>query len=147
MPARLRSEGLDRYKDWYKMDDWLWAWMVRTGLARADGVGQRIKPYRCVCGDTVLRGLDSEVCAVVVSVDVGGVDALGEAVALLQGRRTYTLLPLLHRSQNSFCLIQRTAAHISRKTVHPVLIQHICGSHIPKVPSRLYRPWPDEPPF
>lgn len=50
-----------------------------------------VRARRCPCGTPTLTGLDDDQVAGVVTVDAVPLSALGEALAILGGRRTYTL--------------------------------------------------------
>jgi hypothetical protein len=132
------------------MDEWLRDWLVRSKIIRQDGISQRVRTVTCEgCKRLVLRALDGDVAAMAVTLDVGEVDRIGELLALMQDRRTYSLYPLNDRKAYSYQIIQRTAAHIGRMNDnHPVVVEHRCDKDIPKVwKSRNFRPLPDEPPF
>ena len=45
----------------------------------------------CRCGQTIMTGLDGDVMARAVKIDVVPLSALGEVVALLAGRETFSL--------------------------------------------------------
>lgn len=62
-------------------------------LVRASrGGGRNTKTGRCTqCRQPVLRGLDEDMCALLVEVDPTPLTPLGEAMALLAGRKTYDL--------------------------------------------------------
>lgn len=93
-----------------------------------------------------MRALDGDICAVVVYLDVGEVDKVGEVVALLQGRRTFDMVPYI-RGSFAYCLEDRKAYHIQRPRRHSVVIEHRCGFVIKKVPSQKLREWSNDPPF
>lgn len=126
----------------------MFGWLVKAGVVRADGVSRRVTWSRCPgCGDAILRALDGDIVAVAVSLDVGPVDNLGEAIAVGAGLRTFDMVRLLHKKENSYCVEPRRAYHIMRDNRrYPVYVEHRCGLSIPKVPIEL-KQWSDECPF
>lgn len=63
------------------------------GLWNADGIGRKARARYCTkCRAPVIAGLDDERSAMVVFVDPDpALNATGEVIALMQGRRTYSL--------------------------------------------------------
>lgn len=131
------------------MDDRLREWMIRAQIIRSDGVSKRVSYGRCVeCKATVMRALDGDVAAVAVTLDVGEVDNLGEVVALLQGRRTYNLIPFASQAAYSRCIVERKAYHIQRPRSSPVIIEHSCDKPlVQKTSSKTFRGFDRECPF
>lgn len=85
---------------------WLRRHLETIGAWNADGISRRASARRCAdCGAWTLAGLDDPRCAGAAVVDTTPLNTLGEAVALLAGRTTYTLsrragrLELDHRHQ------------------------------------------------
>ena len=65
--------------------------LERTGRMVA-GATRRARAATCRgCGAKVLDGLDADVCALVATVDPTPLTAIGEVLAVLDGRRTFTL--------------------------------------------------------
>ena len=92
----------------------------------------------CHCGTPTLRGLDEDVCATTATTDTTPLTPLGEALAWLNGQRTYELRTINGTPQ----LMRRTRWTI---TSHPpgatlwcgpidVLPQHQCGA--PPLPTQ-----------
>lgn len=127
----------------------MYKWLVQSQLIRSDGIGRRCKPRRCRdCGEHVVVGLDGDRCARVVSAQPGPISREIEVAAIILGRKTFTLLPLVNsKSFPAFELIERTPSMIRRNSIWDVLSEHRCGSPMPTIPSRLYRELPDDPPF
>lgn len=83
------------------------------------------------CAAPVLRGLDADVAGITVEVDPSPVDNLGEAVAVLTGRRTFSLR--VARSDRGQVLgrqiEQRSAATIRGSVLRfPVHAEHRCDA-------------------
>lgn len=95
---------------------------------------------RCrTCKAPVLVGLDEDRCAFRAIVDWTPLDPTGEFLALLAGRRTYTLD--LQRSGNPK-LTRRGVGAIAHGPVYAILRrdivpQHRCGATLPNVDTRL----------
>lgn len=131
------------------MEKHVYEWMVRSQLVRSDGVGRRCKVRTCSgCGEHVVRGLDGDRCAVVVSAQPGPISREVEVAAIVLGRKTFTLLPLVNaKTFPAFELIERTPSMIRRNSIWDILASHVCNSPLPTIQSRLYRELPDEAPF
>lgn len=100
-----------------------------------------------MCRAAVLKGLDDDRCALAVFLDVGEVDKVGEVLAILQGRRTYDLMPY-NKGAFAFCIRKRNAYYIGKPRRHSVVIEHKCDAPaIQKVPGQRGRAYPDDPPF
>ena len=71
---------------------WMTSLLVDKGVMSEQGLTRRAKliPHR-PCGLVVLAGLDSDRAALDVWCDLGELTLHGEAMALLEGRRTYEL--------------------------------------------------------
>lgn len=107
---------------------WLQHHLERIGAWNADGVTRTVRARRCPsCGAMTLRGLDDIRCAGAATTDGDPLTTLGEAVALLAGRTTYTLrrtagrLELDHRHQWA------VAAHPPGAGEYDVVAEHVCG--------------------
>lgn len=108
--------------------DWLRAHLESRGLWDSDGYSRATKARRCRCHEYVLAGLDSDRCALPVAVDPDPLSRLGEAVALLAERPTYSLRILSGRLE----LDHRNHFEIRGEVVrdnlrHDVLVRHTCG--------------------
>lgn len=73
------------------MDSWLLDHLIRAGHVTETGLARRARIRTCECGERVLAGLDAEVCAFEVHADPMPLTALGEALALIDGRRTFAV--------------------------------------------------------
>jgi len=105
-----------------------------------------------VCKGDVLAGLDEDKCALAAVVDPTPLSPLGEALALMDGRKSYEL----KRHNSGLALWYRHAWHISRFPASDqviVLSDHRCGSaklpgvEIKPLPGKVGLPYDAEPPF
>lgn len=108
---------------------WLRDHLLRTGHMTETGVSRSAKLRTCRCGEQVVFGLDDVMCALEVHVDPVPVSPLGEALALIEGRRTLAL----HREGAKFVLDVRSSSHIVKRpagagTREDVLRQHRCDT-------------------
>lgn len=100
------------------------------------------RPTTCVCGATVLAGLDDDVCAFTANADPFPLTHPGEVVLrAATTRRSYVLI--------LGALWRRT--YIG-PTDAPVLAQHVCGQPLPDswladLPPPLTVHLPDKPPY
>lgn len=121
--------------------------------------GRTARPDRCRhCKAPILRGLDENLCAFQIAVDPAPLAAIGEVLALLDGRSTVTA----HRDRSNIILTRRNQWAISRHPAgqpdrvqpYDVLAEHHCGSPpLPAIDSALtgriplpYDDSPDAPP-
>lgn len=124
--------------------------MIPAAVADAtthNAISRRAKEHTCVCGATILVGLDADRAAGEARVDPTPVTALGEVMALLDGRTTYRLyaagrLELDHRSR--WHITGASADHVL------VLAEHRCQT--PPLPTRpatntALKELPDEPDY
>lgn len=132
---------------------WLQHHLENTGAWNADGISRRAKSRRCPnCTMWVLAGLDAPKCAGAAIVDTRPLNQLGETLALLDGRTTYTLrrihtrIELDHRNQWAI------AAHPAGNGSADVVVEHRC--HTPDLPGTATaysytaaQETPDEPPY
>lgn len=108
---------------------WLLGHLVAAGHLTESGLSRRARIRTCSCGQAVLAGLDDEILAFEVQVDPVPVSPIGEALALIEGRRTFSLA----REGGRYVLDPRTAADILHHPAgtHPrrdVLRAHRCGT-------------------
>lgn len=96
-----------------------WLQARRAEWARA----ANLKPCPS-CRATVLAGLDADMAALPVRCDPTPLTEMGEAVALLQGRTTYDLLP----TKTGRELHERTPHFISKPRRYSVFATHKCHS-------------------
>lgn len=125
---------------------WLIAHLETTGRWNADGAARRARVRTHSCGAVVVHGLDAYTCGIPTTADPTPLSALGEALALIAGRPTYTLT----RTGNRLELDHRTQHHIAG---HPagtlpadVVAAHQC--HTPQLPTlpTVHKPRPPAPP-
>ena len=127
------------------------AFEVKTG-APAGSRGARVICCRD-CAAPVFRGLDADLMAFEVSVDVRPVNAAGELAALLEQRRTYEL----YWTGRRYELERRDHFRITGRPpgTHgiDVLVSHVCGQTIgfgrlsTGPASHMVEHLPDEPSF
>ena len=130
---------------------WLWRHLEETGAAGPDRVGRAAKATVCrQCKRPIITGLDNDMCASVANADPTPVSPLGEALALIGGRRTYTL----HQTTDRLELQIRDRWQIAGSpagTRHDVLPEHTCEAiDLPAAESvhqRYAAVLPDNPPF
>lgn len=103
---------------------------------------------RCTkCQAPVLYGLDADICALSVKADPTPITPLGEAIALLDGRRTFTLTDIAGRIE----ITTRDHWAIGGESKHPVIPEHKCNSkldaHMQPTARRTRYVVPDEPQY
>lgn len=118
---------------------WLVDHLVRTGHLTETGLSRRARIRTCSCRQLVLAGLDDDTCALEVTCDPHPLSPLGEALALVEGRRTLAL----HRDGSRWVLDRRdsydiTAEPAGTKHREDVVREHRCTSGPP--PAGLYGP-------
>jgi hypothetical protein len=106
---------------------WLTSMLVDKGVMTEQGLTRRAKliAHR-PCGIPTLAGLDSDLAGLDAWCDLGELTRYGEAMALLEGRRTYQL----HGGRLSL----RDRWQIGGKPAggrSPVLASHLCDQSIP----------------
>src|SRR5262245_8937193 len=110
------------------IQSWLQRLLEATGRVNTDGVSRRARATFCrSCGAGILLGLDAPMAGVAVAVDPTPISALGEALALLDSRTTYSLhwsdhYELHRRDQYSI------AAKPAGTNAYDILAEHKCGS-------------------
>lgn len=125
--------------------------MIPVSVADAtthNGISRRAKDRTCVCGAAILVGLDADRCAGEARADAAPITAVGEVMALLDGRDTY-----LRRGRFRIELDRRSRWHIAGAGADDVdvLAEHRCGT--PPLPTKPVainaqpKELPDEPPF
>lgn len=123
------------------MPRWLTEHLAKAGALNVDGITREARVRRCQdCPSWTVVGLDADRCAGPATADAEPLSRVGEALALLAGRQTYTLrrigtrLELDHR--------HRWAVGGSRPGDGPydVVAAHRC--HAPPLPTidSLIRP-------
>lgn len=133
-------------------NSWLAAHLIRTGHMTETGATRAARIRTCwTCKAAILVGLDADTCAIETTTDPTPLTPLGEALALLDNRRTWAL----HRERSRYVLDRRDHHEI---THHPatsrsredVLRAHRC--HTPPAadavtaPSSFTPPTPPLPP-
>lgn len=121
------------------------AWLQRTA---AGDVFRAATLRTCPRCDTVLLvGLDDEIAALTARTEILSLNTVGEALALLSGRRTFDLISIGGRKE----LHRRDEWHITAERRYPVLPEHRCGAslaaHAMRIPARRRYVIPDEVPF
>lgn len=123
------------------MPDWLRAQLIEKGYLSETGLSQKARIIRHrACGLPCLAGLDSDMCALEAYTDLAELSPLGEAEALLQGRRTYEYYP--HRKhlrlRNHWSIRARPAG-----SGNPIFAEHHCEQPVPAdwtVPTKPHKP-------
>jgi hypothetical protein len=126
---------------------------VKTG-APAGSRGARVVCCRN-CAAPVFRGLDADLMALEVTLDVRPVNAAGELAALIEGRRTYELSWIARPGR--YEIERRDHFRISGRPPGTsgidVLTSHVCGQTIgfdrlsTGPAAHMVEHLPDEPPF
>ncbi|MBA9003752.1 hypothetical protein [Thermomonospora cellulosilytica] len=119
------------------------AWLQRT---RAGDTSRAATLRLCrKCRAPVIVGLDADRAARTAYCDPTPLTELGEAVAVMQNRRTYDLMSGPSRKE----LSPREADHIRKPRLYPVLAEHKCGAPLAAfaVPAPARQDIDDEPPF
>lgn len=130
--------------------DWLIAHLVQTGAHNPDGIGRLLRLRRCgSCGADVLQGLDDDRCALVATTDPHDIDTNGEAVALILGLQTYSIMRAANSNRIGWSLNPRYPANVAAGVRGPVVAQHRCGIAVPPAtrPPAAVRHRTDQPPF
>lgn len=115
------------------MEVWLTDHLIRAGYMSETGSTRRLRLRSCRgCGEKVANGLDDVICAFEVDADPVPLSPLGEALAMLEGRRTVAV----HREGDRYVLDQRDAEHVAKRpagsgTREDVLRLHSCGTPPP----------------
>lgn len=122
--------------------------LINLGRLSPEGIGRRAQPRRCpTCSNRILTGLDADWAACRADVDPTPLTALGEALAHLEGRRTYALVVDGARH----VLDYRDAGRITHRPAGSpaarrldVLPEHRCGSisNLPTTTSFIVRNHP-----
>lgn len=131
--------------------DWLLKHLETIGAMGPDRIGRAARLHHCKdCGRYILTGLDNDLCAGVAHADPTPLSPLGEALALVGNRRTYTL----HQASGRLELQLRDHWQIKggpAGTTHDVLPEHTCEAvDLPGAPSvhqRYAAVLPDNPPY
>lgn len=111
---------------------WLVDHLVHTGVMTETGLTRRARPRPCPhCSTWVITGLDADTLALEAACDPQPLNTLGEAMALVAGRRTLNLT----RTRGRLELEQRWADHVESQPAGTgradVLAEHVCGQPIP----------------
>jgi len=133
------------------MAEWLVRHLETIGAMGPDRIGRTARRSRCVkCGRAILTGLDRDRVAGVAHVDPLPLAPIGEALALMSGRRTYALhvgIGLCELQIRDHWQITGSPAG----TRLDVLAEHTCDAvNLPSAVSvnvRRSAPLPAEPPF
>lgn len=139
-----------------RLPDYVVAHLVAQGLRDGDtGAMRRARAAYCVrCHALVMRGIDAPMAGMSRDVEPAPLSRLGEALALMSGRRTYTLAWRGDRYEIDWrdrWQIQGSPAE-SRAGVD-VVVEHDCdAAEVPTGETRIALPQsagvlPDQPPF
>lgn len=116
-------------------------------------LGRRVRSTNCPrCRTGVLAGYDADVCGLLWMVDLWPLSPLGEATALLAGRKTFRLLPRAERYEleprYAGQIRELPAAVIDLGTFVDVRVEHRCHRPITAIaiPPPDPRPDPNAPP-
>lgn len=141
-----------------RLPDWLVRRLEAAGVIdSATGATRSARTAKCpVCQARVMRGLDADFGSMSADCDPEPLAPLGEALALMAGRRTY----VLRWRGNRYELDQRDqfsirGAPAGSKAGQDVLAGHVCGGpELPTTRTRLvdqlwstHAALPEEPPF
>jgi hypothetical protein len=113
--------------------NWLIDHLIRAGHMTESGVTRRARVRTCDrCGDVALVALDDDMCAFEVAADPHPLTALGEAMALLEQRRTFELT----KSAGGYQLDRRGPGQITGRPAGTtpradVLAEHRCRTPDP----------------
>lgn len=114
------------------------------GFEDESGYSRRARAGRCdKCRAPIMAGLDGDLLAFTARCDPWPVDAQGELLALLTGRRTYRL-----RWSGRYELDPRTVIEIRGASTSDVevLVEHRCGQPIPALTREHPNPARRSPP-
>lgn len=70
---------------------WLLDHLIAGGHLTETGLGRAARIRTCSCGAPTLSGLDADICALEAHADPDPLTPLGEALAHVEGRRTWAL--------------------------------------------------------
>lgn len=112
---------------------WLKTHLIRTGTWNADGCSRKAQVRRHSCDQVVIYGLDADTCGWPTVADPTPLTPLGEALAVIVGRATYSL----RRTGRRIELDHRSPLHIAGSPAgtrdYDVVAAHACGS--PPLPT------------
>ena len=118
---------------------WLTSMLVDKGVMSEGGLTRRAKLLaHPPCHFPTLAGLDADRCALDAWCDLGELTLEGEALALLDGRRTYELHGGRLSPRDRWCIPGRPAG----RSRWPVLAEHRCHDPIPAAWCIPHRPEP-----
>lgn len=112
---------------------WLEAQLIAQGHLDFKGVGRRTRPRQCAsCHADVLVGYDGDVLAFEVTADPVPLSAIGEVLALVEGRRTVAF----NQEGGKYVFNIRYVDHIRGRIagasrMEDVLRTHRCGTPPP----------------
>lgn len=106
--------------------------LIASGHVTETGLTRRAKIRTCSCRAKILAGLDADIAALEARCDPQPLSPLGEALAILEGRRTYTL----RREGRGWVLDWRDAHEITwspatSRARRDVVRQHRCKTPPP----------------
>lgn len=105
---------------------WLRDHLIRTGRMTETGLSRRARIRPCpTCPLLILTGLDAEMCATEAACDPSPLSPLGEALALVEGRRTWAL----HSEAGRWVLDPRDSDQIASEPAGSRLRQDVLRAH------------------
>lgn len=113
------------------LPSWLKRSLIASGRMSESGLTRRARVVRCrKCGVPTMAGYDAAVAALDAWCDLTDLSALGEALALCEGRRTYTLWEMGDRleldARDRWMITGQPAG-----TGRTVLTEHRCAAPVP----------------
>ena len=113
--------------------DWVTQMLIDTGRMDAAGLTRKARLRTCMaCRRSTLAGLDGRVAGLSVWCDLTELSALGEAMALIDGRATYEVWDATVRPELERRDVWRVRAHPpGSEGCRPVLAEHRCGAPVP----------------
>lgn len=139
---------------------WLEQHLESRGLWDADGITRHARVRRCrKCRARIVVGLDADLVAGEAHCDPYPLSQLGEAAALILGRRTYSLRwiaalgELRIDGRGQFEIRGHPAGSTPRPglPIYDVVAEHVCGTlPLPSIPSVHEKPritFSDDPPY
>lgn len=109
---------------------WLRRQLIASGRMTAEGLTRRAKIMTHRCGCPCFAGYDGDICAMDAWAELQEVNVIGEAEALMSGRRTYTYWIRLEHLQlrNQFDIQWEPAGSQEHRRV---LVEHRCDEPFP----------------
>lgn len=115
--------------------EWLKDHLTEVGRWNADGISRQARVQYHGCGTLVIFGLDARVCGLPAMCDTTPLDAYGEAIARLTGRRTYDVFGATGRLELERRDAFRIVGSPPGRRDEPVVAEHRCGQSLPPGPE------------